>query len=742
MLPGVIAIPLIVANAAWGNASQPGTATSQDHPAGQRPRSEPADGNNDIVVIGRRRPRPLDTAVPTREVSEQQISTYGALSVGELIRRLQEEQGGRPFSIIVNGRRVSSIADINELPAEALNSLQVYAPTEGSKFGFNPTNRLLNVTLKQRFRSLSIDVAGEGSTDGGGRSIRDTPRGVDIAGDNRRNGQFGVRVGQGLLAGQRPRLPGDPPGDGGRSLLPRSRTIDATLGTSRPLGAGSLDVSLSGTVSRTSLQRTGAIRQSDDNRSAGVSAGYNLYAGGMFGFVSLNLNTGNSGARITGLCGATNRTCILQNLDTGTLNGTVSGLMTGKIATLSAGDLGFDISLQRNGSRTQIRDRLNGGGAAHSTYAATSGRVGLTLPLVPPRSALGFLGKVQIAPALTYDAIDGLNGTFGTNLGVNWAPSSAWQIDASFGSRASLLSNEQLNAPARTIVGVTVYDYRALALVPVEQIVGGAALARQSSRDLRVNASYNGMIGRTRFNANVDYSDTTTRRPAFSITEPSRFFESVFPDRFVRDAAGTLIRVDTRPFNAVRRSSAMLSGTINLSGNVGGTTAGALPASGLSWSASLGSRLQLRQILLLAPGIPAIDTFETPLSLSTNPTGRQQWNASLRVNASRWGGGLSGNLDSGLRSTVFGDPSSGVHVASLIRTNANVFFALSKSKAPGTAFERSTAMPSVVRLELEVRNMFNARPRIETFDAGTAVRLNPWLLDPLGRVVLLSLRVS
>lgn len=462
----------------------------------------------------------------------------------------------------------------------------------------------------------------------------------------------------------------------------------------------------------------------------------------MFGFVSLNLNAGNSGARITGPCGALNRTCILQNLDTGTLNGTVSGLMTGKIATLPAGDLGFDISLQRNGSRTQIRDRLNGGGAAHSTYAATSGRVGLTLPLVSPRSALGFLGRVQIAPALTYDAIDGLDGAFGTNLGVNWAPSSAWQIDASFGSRASLLSNEQLNAPARTIVGVTVYDYRALALVPVEQIVGGTALARQSSRDLRVNASYNGMIGRTRFNANVDYSDTTTRRPAFSITEPSRFFESVFPGRFVRDAAGTLIRVDTRPFSAVRRSSAMLSGAINLSGNVGGTTAGALPASGLSWSASLGSRLQLQQILLLAPGIPAIDTFETPLSLSTNPTGRQHWNASLRVNASRWGGGLSGNLDSGLRSTVFGDPSSGVHVASLIRTNANVFFALSKSKAPGTAFERSTAMPSVVRLELEVRNMFNARPRIETFDAGTAVRLNPWLLDPLGRVVLLSLRVS
>lgn len=60
------------------------------------------------------------------------MSTYGALSVGELIQELRDEQGGRPFSIIVNGRRVSSVADISKLPAEALDSAQLYARTDGA----------------------------------------------------------------------------------------------------------------------------------------------------------------------------------------------------------------------------------------------------------------------------------------------------------------------------------------------------------------------------------------------------------------------------------------------------------------------------------------------------------------------------------------------------------------------------------------------------------------------------------
>lgn len=98
---------------------------------------------------------------------------------------------------------------------------------------------------------------------------------------------------------------------------------------------------------------------------------------------------------------------------------------------------------------------------------------------MPQEPTLGFLGKPEITPAVSYDAIDGGGGALGSNLGVNWLPSSNWQFNASLGRRASLSTNDPLNAPVRTIVGVTVHDYRAQA--PVEQVGGGSPLARQST---------------------------------------------------------------------------------------------------------------------------------------------------------------------------------------------------------------------------------------------------------------------
>ncbi len=266
----MISIPIlsVPAHAVVQNSVRLFAVATQETPRDRQSRPEPvAPPDPEIVVVGRRRAKPLDNATPARQLSEDEVLTYGALLVGDLIQKLRDEQGGRPFSIIVNGRRVSSVADINELPAEALDSIQLYAPTEGGKFGFASTDRLLNITLKKRFRSLSVDLDGDGSTDGGGESIRLSPRAANIAGDDRQNGAGNVRAGQGLMARQRPRLPGDPPADPERSLLPRSRTVDVVLGTSRPLGGGSFDLGISGNVARTVSQRTGGCCQSNANRS-------------------------------------------------------------------------------------------------------------------------------------------------------------------------------------------------------------------------------------------------------------------------------------------------------------------------------------------------------------------------------------------------------------------------------------------------------------------------------------------
>lgn len=165
------------------------------------PKAPPADPvpvapDQEIVVTARRAPGPRD------ELSKDRIATYGARS------------------IVVNGHRIGSLADLEQLPPEALASIQLYPPTEGKRFGFPPINRLLNVTMRRRFATLGLDLEGGGRTYVGARSTRFALRGVGLAGDRQINGSLSVRAATGLLA---PDRPNDPAAPGGQSLIPRSR---------------------------------------------------------------------------------------------------------------------------------------------------------------------------------------------------------------------------------------------------------------------------------------------------------------------------------------------------------------------------------------------------------------------------------------------------------------------------------------------------------------------------------------
>lgn len=79
-----------------------------------------------------------------------------------------------------------------------------------------------------------------------------------------------------------------------------------------------------------------------------------------------------------------------------------------------------------------------------------------------------------------------------------------------------------------------------------------------------------------------------------------------------------------------------------------------------------------------------------------------------------------------------------MRVNPLTQVNGDLFFNI---RQPRPARDDSKSGPQPYRLELSVRNLFNTRPNIQTFTASGTNRLNPWLLDPLGRTITLSLRV-
>lgn len=684
----------------------------------------------EVVVIGSRRPKSLDGAQVLDELSEGRIATYAAGSINELIERLQQ-QDGREFSIVVNGQRIGSLADLGELPAEALEGLQIYTPADAKRFGFSANNRLLNLTLKRNFRTLSLEDELRGATEGGGVAVSGETRGAVLDGDRRLNGFGRARAEEGLLARQRPAFAtGDRPVPPGQSLVPRSQSYFATLGAARPLGGGNLNFGMQGNRNQNVRRTNGVTRQENAGGSASMNASYSNTIGGFIVTAISDIGSSGNRSRIMGgdiLAGCT--ACrVVQDLRTRTINASLFGTVSGKVATLPAGDMRLDLSLRRGRARTTTTDGLNGV-VRRTAYGTISAQVNVALPIVSGSTpVLGFLGSVDLMPSIDYNAIDGLGHVTGTNLSLNWRPSSALSFDASFSRRGSLPSNEQINAPAQTLIGVTVYDYRVGDVVPVEQITGGAPLAPPSSQDLRVSANYNRPIGRSRINGNIGFSRSSTDRPTTSLTEPSAFVERFFPERFVRDATGRLVSVDVRPFNAVRQASENVSVAAKLSG--GGRGGGA------NWNIGLRGDRQLRQSLLLAPGVPVIDMLTNPLSVSTGVQGRQQWSAQAGFQTRRWAANVSMTRRGGVRSTALGDPETGVDVAPLTRLDGTLL--LTPHRAGTVA---NSAARSGYRVELSIANATNARPRIRTFTRAGSTTLNPGLLDPLGRTVALSLRV-
>ena len=99
---------------------------------------------------------------PIVELNEQDIASYGASSLADLVQQLSTETGsgrgrgsGRPV-FLVNGLRVSSFREMQSYPPEAIKTVQVLPEEVAQKYGFPPDQRVINFILKDNFSSRPL----------------------------------------------------------------------------------------------------------------------------------------------------------------------------------------------------------------------------------------------------------------------------------------------------------------------------------------------------------------------------------------------------------------------------------------------------------------------------------------------------------------------------------------------------------------------------------------------------------
>lgn len=189
-----------------------------------------ADREADIVVTARYGEAEVEAET---EIGEEEISTYGADSIQDLLTRLQPfiGDGEEEPVLLINGQPAGFDRSILAFPAEALDRLAVLKPDAAARYGHSSGRRVVNLVLKKRFSSLNADAGASGATRGGqyggslaaGRSA--------ISGPTRWSAQARASYDSALRKSA-------------RNISPRPGSFDGT-GYVSALGGGEIDPALS-----------------------------------------------------------------------------------------------------------------------------------------------------------------------------------------------------------------------------------------------------------------------------------------------------------------------------------------------------------------------------------------------------------------------------------------------------------------------------------------------------------------
>jgi hypothetical protein len=150
-------------------------------------KAPPAQGDegDEIIVTGavQRGAVPGDIK-PEQQLSPADVRALGVTSISEIITELSPQTNGTPV-ILLNGKRISSFSEISDLPSEAVSRVDILPEEVALSYGYAPTQKVVNIVLRQRFRATTVDLRGGTTTDGGRENGQGEVGVLRIQGDNR-----------------------------------------------------------------------------------------------------------------------------------------------------------------------------------------------------------------------------------------------------------------------------------------------------------------------------------------------------------------------------------------------------------------------------------------------------------------------------------------------------------------------------------------------------------------------------
>lgn len=679
-----------------------------------------------ILVIGE---RPM--ALPSRQVIEgDELAAYGAATIGELVEEVSAEngEGNVPVTILVNGRRVTGMADIDSYPAEAIERLEILPREAGAASGAPPGQRVIDIVLKPETRIGTAQARARAATDGGTTTVGLDLGATRIRQPQRLNLTLDLDRTSALREIERPVIAvvgGSVGLADARTLLPARRGYE--LGFSGadqilPWLDALVTVKLRDTRTEALLglgDSGDAIGRTTNARTLDITAQLGAQRGDWFitldgssRFDYRRTATGFDDGRVT------SRSRIRAR--------ELNILATGPLLRLPAGAAQMTLggSLRRDSVRFDGIAGSDGGGFVRHSRAA---RAGIDLPLTGPSGPLPWLGTLS----LRAEASRGTSGSTDTRADtatLRWAPAPWVQVTGLASNVATAPSVGLMNEPVIETPGVRYFDPLRGETVEVVAVAGGRAdLPRQRfvRRSLTVDLR---PLRKVDLLLTGEYSSTRNTKVISALPQASALVLSLFPDRFERDAAGRLVRVDLTPVIFPAQREEQLRASANLSLPLGESSR----RPRLQVSASLRTLLNSRLTLPDGAVIDLLGRSGVALGGAMRP--RHRFDFTLGY-AER---GLGVRLTGERRGVSYLGAAEGpglLTFAPLTTLNLRAF-------VEGQRIAPSSPVLRRARVSLDISNLANRREQVRDGAGATPLAFQPVFRDPVGRTVELDLRVA
>lgn len=710
---------------------------------------ETAPNQAEIVVTARSQPGAVVGLFQAEtSIDAHVVAAMGASTLADVIAQLSAQTGGNQGRtgegsvILLNGRRISSIAEVRNLPPEAVSRVDILPEEAALRFGYSAHQKVINIVLLPHFASATGELEDRLAEATARNDFNVEANLVRIAGANRLTANLQYQIGDDLTEARRG-IRSDPPRNGMlRTVVPLTHQFSADSTFARALGNG---LSLSATANFDHLGSRALIGplMSDPNRALSrTTTTDTAHAGGILSGHLAGWQwsvTGNADRIASTIDTAADGPAAARTSHARDDLFSVETVASGSVFSLPAG--AANLSLQGNASTENLAARDEDGLDRRVSRRILGGQIALEVPLLSGHSPIGSLsGGASVFLRDYSDA--SVPADRGWNLA--WQPLGPLNIVVAGTREAVLPTMRQLGDPLSQTPQVRFFDYGTAQSIVATRIDGGDPLLRHDRRDLfKIEGTVKPAKGLAVI---ATYTDQRLTDPLILFPGISPALEAALPGRVFRDAGGAILSVDARPFNAAREDRKDLRLGLNFSKSWAGGGGPRLPGggrfggghsfgqSGTTVQVALYDNWRLSDRLTLSEGSQPIDLLRGEVLGDGLRTPRHSLEA--QISGTHHGFGLRANTVWRTSQTVAPGLSGQLHFAEPVTTNLRLFF------FPAEQEKLARTMPWLkgVRFLLAIDNLFDQSVTVRNGSGVVPAAYQRGLLDPLGRSFRLSIR--